>query len=267
MEHLALGLVLVLLAGAVATGSPSHRRDLGALEDVEMNMAPDSFDDQYRGCSQAMEEELEQLNRTEFTSNSVYAAAWAAASAAWRSRRGREPPAPTLPPAQAVAIMAYTLNSSLFQEFNAAVRSAGGSRTHYLSSFPFKALHYLLSRALQGLRDASPRRCRCAYRGVKGIRFRARLGDAVRFGHFTSASLGNKSALSFGRDTFFTLETCYGVPIKDFSYYPGEDEVLIPPFEVFKVTEAAEKGDAVAIQLRSQGAFSTYNCELVKGDG
>ncbi|NXC78571.1 NARE ribosyltransferase, partial [Anhinga anhinga] len=262
MGHLALG--LVLLAGTLAVGGPWHRRDLSPITEVALDMAPTSFDDQYRGCSRMMEEELEELNRTEFANNSVYANAWTQAAAEWRSRRHRVPPPLMLRPKQAVALLAYTQQGPLHRAFNAAVRQAGSSRREYLGAFGFKALHFLLSEALRVLRDARHHQCYHVYRGVQGIRFTARHRQSVRFGHFTSASLRNESTLPFGRDTFFSVETCYGVPIRDFSFFPEEDEVLIPPFERFEVTDVARDGDRALIQLRSQDVFSTYNCELVK---
>ncbi|NXX57034.1 NARE ribosyltransferase, partial [Scopus umbretta] len=262
MEHLALG--LVLLAGTLATGSPLHHRGLHPVKEVALDMAPASFDDQYRGCSRMMAEELEELNRTEFANNSVYAEAWTLAAAEWRSRRGRVSQRPVLLPEQAVALLAYTLQGPLYRTFNAAVREAGRSRKEYLSAFQFKVLHFLLSGALRALRDAQPRRCRHVYRGVQGIRFTAQRHQSIRFGHFTSTSLQNKSTLHFGQDTIFLVETCYGVPIRDFSLFPEEEEVLIPPFEIFEVTNVTRDGDRALIQLRSQDTLSTYNCELVK---
>ncbi|CAM9602912.1 unnamed protein product, partial [Bubo scandiacus] len=47
MGHLVLG--LVLLAGTLAASSPPRRRDLDLLQEVALDMAPNSFDDQYRG--------------------------------------------------------------------------------------------------------------------------------------------------------------------------------------------------------------------------
>ncbi|NXS64447.1 NRT2 ribosyltransferase, partial [Brachypteracias leptosomus] len=79
------------------------------------------------------------------------------------------------------------------------------------------------SEALRALREARPRRCHQSYRGVQGIRFAARRHQLVRFGHFTSASLQRNRTLPFGQDTFFSVETCYGVPIRDFSFYPEEE--------------------------------------------
>ncbi|XP_010291100.1 PREDICTED: GPI-linked NAD(P)(+)--arginine ADP-ribosyltransferase 1, partial [Phaethon lepturus] len=171
---------------------------------------------------------------------------------------------PALRPEQAVALLAYTLQGPLHRAFNAAVREAGRSRGEYLGAFHFKALHFLLSEALHALQDAQPHRCHRVYRGVRGIRFTAQRRQSIRFGHFTSASLRNESTLPFGQDTFFSVETCYGVPIRDFSFFPEEEEVLIPPYESFEVTNYTRDGDRALIQLRSQAVLSTYNCELVK---
>ncbi|NXF55863.1 NARE ribosyltransferase, partial [Oceanites oceanicus] len=261
MEHLALG--LVLLAGTLAAGSPLCRQDLYSIKEVALDMAPTSFDDQYQGCSRMMEEELGELNRTEFANNIVYAKAWTQAAAAWRSQQGRIPSPRALRPEQAVAIRAYTLKSPLYQEFNVAVRERGRSLREYLDAFHFKTLHFLLSEALRALRDAQPHHCHRVYRGVRD-RFTAQLGQRIRFGRFTSTSFRKKSAECFGRETVFSVETCYGVPIRDFSEFPGEEEVLIPPFEIFEVTKVTREKGKPFIELRSQGARSTYNCEFVK---
>ncbi|XP_021244707.1 erythroblast NAD(P)(+)--arginine ADP-ribosyltransferase-like [Numida meleagris] len=262
MEQLALGWVLLLstLASALATGC---KRDLGPVKEVAMDMALSTFDDQYQGCSRMMEAELEELNRTEFA-NEVYADGWRNAAMEWRNRWGHAARPPALGRDQATAMLAYTMEGKLYHEFNAATRGDGISPQRYLRSFPFKTLHFLLSRALHTLRESQPQRCHHVYRGVRGTRFTARRGSTVRFGQFTSSSLQKKVAESFGQDTFFSVETCYGVPIQNFSTFPGEDEVLIPPFEHFKVTNITYNEGRTFIQLRSQGNNSTYNCEFVK---
>ncbi|CAM9600098.1 unnamed protein product [Bubo scandiacus] len=187
-----------------------------------------------------MEEELEELNRSEFARNSVYAEAWTRAAAKWWNRQGHVPQPPALRPEHAVALLAYTLEEPrMYLEFNAAVREAGRSREKYLGAFHFKTLHFLLTEALRH--------------------------QSVRFGHFTSTSLQNKTIQVFGQDTIFLVETCYGARISNFSSFPEEEEVLIPPFESFEVTDVAHDGNRARIQLRSQDARSTYNCELVKG--
>ncbi|NXK73255.1 NARE ribosyltransferase, partial [Amazona guildingii] len=208
-------------------------------------------------CSHLMERELPELNRTECSTSGLYAEAWTRAAEAWGQRRVP----PGLRPEHAVALLAYSAEGPLYAAFNAAVREAGGSRRRYLRGFRFKALHFLLSQALSALRRTGPGDR--VFRGVRHVRFTAQPGQRVRFGHFASSSLRNSS--SFGCDSFFVVRTCCGVPISDFSLYPAEEEVLIPPSEVFQVTGSFRTAQGSLIELSSQGTDSTYNCELVKG--
>ncbi|XP_012501078.1 PREDICTED: GPI-linked NAD(P)(+)--arginine ADP-ribosyltransferase 1 [Propithecus coquereli] len=269
----AVGFVEVLQAQS----HPIQRRDLFSQE-MPLDMALASFDDQYAGCAVAMTAALPHLNHTEFQANKVYADGWALASSQWQERRAWGPEwslSPTrLPPhppgfrdEHGVALLAYTANSPLHKEFNAAVREAGRSRTHYLQHFSFKTLHFLLTEALQ-LLSSSQRlpRCRQVFRGVHGLRFRpAGPGATVRLGSFASASLQNVAAQNFGEDTFFGIWTCLGAPIKAYSFFPGEEEVLIPPFETFQVINASRPAQGPArIYLRALGKRSTYNCEYIK---
>ncbi|XP_074005385.1 erythroblast NAD(P)(+)--arginine ADP-ribosyltransferase-like [Numenius arquata] len=258
MEHLVLG--LVLFAGTLA---PSNPQFFKSIKEMRLDMAPTSFDDQYQGCSRMMEEELGELNRTEFARNSIYAETWTKAVAEWQKKGGHVPKPTALRMEHAVALLAYTLQERLYPEFNAAVREAGLSLREYLDNFQFKALHFLVIQALRILREAQPN-CYQVYRGVQGIRFTAQRQDLIRFGQFASTSFLKSVAEDFGQDTFFSVYTCYGVPIRDFSFYPNEQEVLIPPFERFEVTSITKQGKSTHIQLHSNGIFSNYNCEWVK---
>lgn len=243
-------------------------------------MAPTSFDDQYTGCAAAMTAALPDLNRTEFQANKVYADGWVLASSQWKERQawGQEwglsptqlpPPPPGFRDEHGVALLAYTANSPLHKEFNAAVREAGRTRAHYLHHFSFKTLHFLLTEALQLLSKAqrSPQ-CHQVFRGVHGLRFRpAGPGATVRLGGFASASLQNVAAQQFGEETFFGIWTCLGAPIRGYSFFPGEEEVLIPPFETFQVINSSRPARGPArIYLRALGKQSTYNCEYIKGE-
>ncbi|XP_004590110.2 GPI-linked NAD(P)(+)--arginine ADP-ribosyltransferase 1 [Ochotona princeps] len=272
-----LFLCVGLLAAPQVQSHPITRRDLLAQE-TPLDMAPASFDDQYAGCVAAMTAVLPDLNLTEFQANKVYADGWMLASSQWQERRAWGPEwglsATRLPPLPAgfrdehgVALLAYTANSPLHREFNAAVREAGRSRTHYLQHFSFKTLHFLLTEALQLLgRDQRPPKCYQVFRGVHGLRFRpAGPGATVRLGGFASASLKNLAAQQFGEDTFFGIWTCLGTPIQGYSFFPGEEEVLIPPFETFQVINASRPAQGPArIYLRAVGKRSTYNCEYIK---
>ncbi|XP_004768233.1 GPI-linked NAD(P)(+)--arginine ADP-ribosyltransferase 1 [Mustela lutreola] len=274
-----LCLLLVCTGLLEAPQAQSHlisRRDLFSQE-LPLDMAPASFDDQYEGCAAAMTAALPDLNQTEFQANKVYADGWVQASSQWQDRQawgpewvlsstGLPPPPPGFRDEHGVALLAYTANSPLHKEFNAAVREAGRSRAYYLHHFSFKTLHFLLTEALQLLGRGSSPQCHQVFRGVHGLRFRpAGPGATVRLGGFASASLKNVAAQQFGEDTFFGIWTCLGVPIKRYSFFPGEEEVLIPPFETFQVINASRPAQGpVRIYLRALGKHSTYNCEYIK---
>jgi len=263
MEHIVLGWVLLLgtWAGAWAGG-----RKLSAMKEVAMDMAPSSFDDQYQGCIDLMAAELEELNRTEFTTD-IYAEGWRRAAAEWQSRWGRAARPPALRRDQATAMMAYMLEGNLYHQFNNATLTAGRSRQHYLRSYPFKALHFLLSRALQTLRESQTQRCFQVYHGIRNVRYTAQQGKVVRFGRFTSTSLQQIIPGIYAPDTIFSVETCYGAPVQNFTTIPEQGKVLIPPFEQFRVINSTYIAGRSFIQLRSHGKSSTYNCEFVKGKG
>ncbi|PKU27993.1 erythroblast nad (+)--arginine adp-ribosyltransferase-like [Limosa lapponica baueri] len=259
MKHLVLG--LALLARTLATSNPLN---LKAIDEKVLDMGLTSFDDQYRGCRHMMEEELVELNHTEFTRNPIYAEGWKRAAAKWWNKGGDVPRSTALRTEHAVALMAYTLHGSLYMKFDEDVHNAGLSRREYLEKFQFKTLHFLLTEALTILRK--PQTCHKVFRGVKDIRFIAWPQDLVRFSQFVSFFFRKEKAKDFGEDTFFSVNTCYGVPIKKFSAYPEKEEVLIPPYERFVVTSITKHLNSTYIQLESAGTCSNYNCEWVKGN-
>ena len=193
MEHIVLGWVLLL---GTWTGAWAGGRKLSAMKEVAMDMAPSSFDDQYQGCIDLMEAELEELNRTEFA-NETFAEGWRSATKEWQRRWGRVSSPMVLRQDQAIAVLAYTMEGELYRVFNNATLTAGRSRQHYLSSYPFKTLHFLLSRALHTLRESQPQPCYNVFRGVNNTRFTAQQGTVVRFGQFTSSSFKREVAESF----------------------------------------------------------------------
>ncbi|XP_009098312.2 NAD(P)(+)--arginine ADP-ribosyltransferase 2-like [Serinus canaria] len=240
---------LALLAMTMATAI--------AIKVVPLDMARDSFDDQYRGCGPAMTAALPALFNFEFQVNPLFTQTWVKAEAEWHKRGS--PVSPLVSPAQAVALMAYT-TKDIYKDFNAAVRAAGRSRQEYQNNFHFKTLHFLLTQALVKLKQAQNRHCHRVFRGVRDVRFQARRGQRVRFGQFTSTSLSKEVAQKYGTDSIFEVQTCHGVDIQAFSFYLSNREVLIPPYETFKVTKVTQDGKRARISLRSTGTFSKHNC-------
>uniref|UniRef100_A0A8C3Q3P9 NAD(P)(+)--arginine ADP-ribosyltransferase n=1 Tax=Geospiza parvula TaxID=87175 RepID=A0A8C3Q3P9_GEOPR len=248
-----LAQTLALLAMAMATM---------AVDAIPLDMAPDSFDDQYKGCGPAMKAALLTLSWSEFEQNKKFAEVWAKAVAEWQSQG---PSVSPLSPDQATAIMAFSMDGLTKSMFNDAVRVAGRSRQEYLDNFHFKTLHFLLTDALATLRDAQKGQCRDAFLKVCGTRFEAQLGDTVRFGLFMPV-FPSKQIGECPGETMLELRTCHGVELQFSSEQPDEKVVLIPPFETFKVTQYTQEGDKTQIQLQSTGTFSKYNCEWLGGD-
>ncbi|XP_068535754.1 NAD(P)(+)--arginine ADP-ribosyltransferase 2-like [Anas acuta] len=267
MEHLGLGWVLLAstLAGTLAASS-TREQDPGPIREKAMDMAQNSFDDQYQGCTYSMQEALRMVNRTEFK-NPVYADTWRRAEERWWTQWRNSIQPQELRREYAVAVLAYTAGTGLYRHLNAAIREGGRSRDYYLQSFHFKTLHFLLTEALHTLRDAQVRRCYNVYRGVKGIRFTAQINQGVRFGQFASASFRRNSAQQFGNDTFFFVLTCYSAIVSNFSFYANQREVLIPPYEIFKVINVTRYTNETHIHLRSIGVRSNYNCALLNSTG
>ncbi|KAJ1120564.1 hypothetical protein NDU88_008728 [Pleurodeles waltl] len=227
-------------------------------------MVESAYDDQYKGCEKIMEAKIPQLFQLENKSNPEFSFAWNAAKKEWEKKKPGAVKPPGFKDEYAIAILAYTQNRTLFKVFNAAVREAGQSRKS-LRNFQFKALHYFLTNALRVLKEHDNSKCQTVYRGIEKVQFKAVKQQNMRFGQFTSSSLKSEIALKFGKDTLFTIETCYGVSIKDFSFSPEEEEILIPPYEKFKVTSFNKDQDKNIIGLQSIENFSNYNCEFSKG--
>ncbi|NXU97332.1 NARE ribosyltransferase, partial [Cettia cetti] len=244
---------LALLAMTVATV---------AIEVKPLDMALDSFDDQYRGCGPAMTDALPALIRSEFQKNPVLARMWPEAVAEWQKRGSRVSPLSSQD--QAIALMGFTMGT--YGLFNIAVHDAGRSPQEYRDKFHYKSLHFLLTQALATLRAPLKGQCLDVFQKMCSTRFEALQGDTVRFGQFMIMSQSKSNGGGCQVETVFQVRTCHGAGIQTFSEHPEYNWVLIPPFETFEVTEVTRKGDKVQIQLRSTGTHSKYNCEWLKGD-
>ncbi|XP_061570933.1 NAD(P)(+)--arginine ADP-ribosyltransferase 2-like [Cololabis saira] len=159
------------------------------------------------------------------------------------------------------ALCAYTAGA--YDNLNHAVREGKPS---YKTSFGFHALHFLLSDAIRLLK-INQRGCYTTFRRSR-LLFIGERGQTMRFGSFASSSL-NKELRHFGQRTCFEIRTCFGAHLKSYSEFDAdEDEVLIPPYEMFNIVSADMSGqnhlqcDAF-YKLETAGIYSGLNCQAV----
>ncbi|XP_052031121.1 ecto-ADP-ribosyltransferase 4-like, partial [Apodemus sylvaticus] len=168
----------------------------------------------------------------------------------------------------ALVILVFSLNLNVSSDLAKAMTRAARSPGQYSQSFHFKYLHYYLTSAIQLLRkDSSTKHgslCYKVYHRMKDGNIDASVGSTIRFGQFLSASLLEEETQASGNHTLFTIFTCLGASVQDFTL---RKEVLIPPYELFEVISKNYTSKGHLINLWSAGNMSAYDCQLLKGCG
>ncbi|XP_053368194.1 T-cell ecto-ADP-ribosyltransferase 1-like [Clarias gariepinus] len=211
----------------------------------KLDMAPDSADDQFIGCEDQMYDLITQkILPNELNSDENFKYLWDHYKDVNDYFKR--------------VIKVYT-TEAIHSQFNNAVSSG---RKNYNSNFNYKALHFLLTRAIQIYQVKT---CTNVFRRTEVSFDKNVLGHEMRFGRFASTSL-KKDMTDFGSTSCFKIKTCFGAKIAHISVTPEEKEVLIPPFEKFKIAkiEKNRSNCDVVYTLQSTGKVSNMNCELTK---
>ncbi|KAF7641343.1 hypothetical protein LDENG_00284480 [Lucifuga dentata] len=223
-------------------------------------MAERSVDDMYNGCRAAMTQMVETKYKEEIKQ---FEDVWNnAEECADRNMIGKLPVDRALTKDHMQAICVYTSGYRRFYKiFNEAVRTG---REHYGTSFPYHSFFFLLTIAIQLLKEHQG--CHTVYRRSFHM-FSGDVGQTIRFGCFTSCSF-KTSLTHFGAESCFKVTTCSGASLKIYSYVLTEEEVLITPYEMFKITKIlkAEPGlryCKVIYFMESAGVQSNLNCKAV----
>ncbi|MED6274690.1 hypothetical protein CHARACLAT_018872 [Characodon lateralis] len=221
---------------------------------LPLGMAEDSVDDMYFGCENKMKQILDQRFSKELQSRN------------WDCNpilTNFNPKFNRLTNDHIKAICIYTSNS-VYKEFNKQVRE---NSKDYGKSFQFHHLHFLLTSALQVIKSSEG--CQTTYRRTT-VKFIGNVNDRIRLGSFASSSKKSDQK-TFGNRTCFKINTCYGAYVKDYSIYPDEEEVLIPPYEMFTVQQVKGKDEVKDLEdcekvfvLESAGVQSKLNCRLAQ---
>ncbi|XP_038624792.1 ecto-ADP-ribosyltransferase 5-like [Tachyglossus aculeatus] len=228
-------------------------------QEFKMTMEYNAFDDQYTGCEKKMDSKAPQLLKGEKRGNKVLRDAWDSAETKWQKeiKKKVSPLPPGFKKQYGIAVIMYT-NKTFSKDFNRAVWTNGMSLEDYKKKFNYKAIHFYLTRALQLLPKVNF--TTKLYRGSQ-VKFTHRGTGPMRFGQFCSTSQDRSISENFGTRTFYTIHACLGVSIKKFSYFPEEEEVLIPGTEVFHVS--AKKGNGAFILKSTSKPLSCFNCALL----
>ncbi|XP_037620298.1 erythroblast NAD(P)(+)--arginine ADP-ribosyltransferase-like [Sebastes umbrosus] len=229
---------------------------------IQMSMVEDAVDDMYCDCKDKM---MKRVKNEYFKKENTgtFAKVWKIEENCSKDRlkrKDKEDKALTKDHMRAICV--YTSDyESFYETFNAAVRT---NRTVYNTSFPFHSLHFWLTFALQILNNN--KKCHTTYRRSKA-EFTGDVKQIIRFGIFASSSY--KTTLTmFGKKTCFKIKTCFGAYLKHYPHLGKvEQEVLIPPYEKFKITEKIKDKSVEGLEdcevvyiLKSAGVQSNVDC-------
>ncbi|XP_016149269.1 ecto-ADP-ribosyltransferase 4-like [Sinocyclocheilus grahami] len=224
-----------------------------------LDMASNSVDDQYKGCTEKMADLVKtKYLEKEKSASAEYNKTWQEGEQ--KAKKSED----NLQQIHSVAIHVYTnKDSKVYSNFTRATRT--DKQKYKEGTFKWYSLHFLLTEAIQILKKTQ-NRCYVTYRGTN-LKFDVQSKE-VRLSSFSSSSLDRKVIQGFGSKSCFEIYTCEGANLTRYSKYPEEKEVLIPPYETFNVTAVKNRTDQpdlwceTVFVLNSTGTRSDLNCAL-----
>ena len=232
---------------------------------IEMGMSEQSFTVSFPG--EIMVNVMGRGLDYEAKKNAIIHAGYEETLKCWEERQGvltQNTKGTNLKKNEIFALICYTLEKPpVYRYFNNDTRKG-----YQGDGMDFPIISHLLREGCRKILASLPEdsRTRTVYRGV-GMRFTAKVGETMRFGSYTSTTGSKEVADGFmeGNDgTQFIAKTKLGAPIKMLSLYPSEEEVLVPPYEVFKVT-AIENTKPIKIYLDSTVCDDRIGVYMEKG--
>ncbi|XP_019113474.2 ecto-ADP-ribosyltransferase 5-like [Larimichthys crocea] len=254
---------VVLITYGVSTGFAVDF-ETGSGDVLPLDMAPNSVDDMYIGCKDEMLQAVVSKLEEEKSIDENFKKAWDGAENYYNNKWKKT--IPKLGKNLVIALYCWNFGAgNIHADLNNAVRS---QKSEYKTTFRYHAFHFFLTDALQTLNVRNPEaeRCITGYRRVDKYFSQDVLNKEFRFGSFTSSSMGRyPNAKRFGNKSCFEIETCWGADISMYSKFENEAEVLIPPYEVFKVTDIEKRSEDLPCEVvykvkSTQRLLSNMNC-------
>lgn len=222
-----------------------------------MDMAPDSIDDMYDGCRSETASVIDLFGVFEWHYNRNFSLAWASAE-----RNAQKPVHKQLKEEHAIVIYMYTNEKNIEQVFNKAVNT--GKHKYSTYRFMFHYFYFYLTDAIQVLRH-NQTSCRTTYhRTWKWFNHNV-INTNMRFGAFTLVASSKQSFDINGNVSCFEIYSCFGADITYYSATKQMGQVLIPPYEVFKITDVLTNDPWCSVVYKLQSTNITrkdLNCKL-----
>ncbi|XP_056304466.1 NAD(P)(+)--arginine ADP-ribosyltransferase 2-like [Danio aesculapii] len=240
-----------------------HRVAADERQIFPLDMSLNSVNDLYYGCRSEMFKKVVQTYlKKELNHSADFKKAWELGkknvTTNWRSVLKKD---------HKVAMFEYITTytdpqTKVYVKLNNASRN--GKQNYKHGKYNWYSLNFLLTDAIRILRKRQ-NTCYYTFRGTN-IEFEGQAFTSVRFGSFTSSSKYRGRAEGFGKVSFFEIETCEGAYIRNYSRTPYEEEVLIPPCEVFNITQIKRNDHRfkTVYVLNSTGIMSDLNCALFR---
>lgn len=228
----------------------------------DLDMANKSVDDQYLGCKEYTAHLVEIYLEQELTRPEKLSKFWEDI----KNKCSSDDAGNTLRKNHCIALYVYTYDAftqPIYQRLNTDTYK--GIEKYTSGDYQWYFLHFFLTDAIQRLNKIQ-NYCNLTYRRTRDEYIvKSKL---MRFGFFTSSSTNKTAAEEFGDVSCFEISTCHGASIKNYSNKPEQEEVLIPPYETFKITNVLYKKDNSSLWcntvyvLRSIGVESKLTCDL-----
>ncbi|XP_059193184.1 ecto-ADP-ribosyltransferase 4-like isoform X2 [Centropristis striata] len=259
--------ICVLLAGALLLYHDPFLLLWWPLKPAEgsralpLDMATESIDDMYDGCQSETASVIDLFGVFEWHYNRNFSSAWALAE-----KPAKKPVHTQLKEEHAVVMYMYTKIKYIQQYFNQEVKT--GKHMYSTYRFKFHYFYFFLTDAIQLLRH-NQTSCTTTYLRTQKVFDRNVINTNVRFGAFTLAA-SSKGSFAFNGDvSCFEIYSCFGADITYYSALKQLGQVLIPPYEVFKITHVLtnEPWCSVVYKLQSTTTPRTdLNCKLHQKD-
>uniref|UniRef100_A0A3P8S0K4 NAD(P)(+)--arginine ADP-ribosyltransferase n=1 Tax=Amphiprion percula TaxID=161767 RepID=A0A3P8S0K4_AMPPE len=255
-----LGLVLLLYDDPfLILWWPQRPTEKTKATSFPLDMATESIDDMYDGCRSSTASGIDLYGVFESHFNRNFSFTWAFAE-----RNAKKPTHKDLKDDHATVLYLYTKVKYIREEFNRAVKT--GKHKYSTDGFKFHYFYFYLTDAIQVLRH-NQTWCRTTYHRT-WKKFKQNIVNTnMRFGAFTWTTSSKSSAGFDGNVSCFEIYTCLGADITYYSSINQRGQVLIPTYEVFKVTDVLTNDPwcSVVYKLQSTKVPRRYlNCKVTE---